>query len=301
MELIYEYDLDNPETWIVYDEPPCDPSFDETLLKIGGTNPYGEPMLVKRWGATYRSKGELVYQIYESEPTLAGHQYKDPDSGEMVRVATEKEAPRSVIVLPYWESVKLGELRIIIEKWVSPEDLAKQGYFDPETLQAAAEERISPALIGEAGRELRAMVRAGEPVDRAVAKVESQLDRARPSASGIIDIDEDTKAYFDPAWRTRGDYQFFFRLERKNGLYHPPDAEALEGIALIWKYNQDVTPAEHEANIQAAFERGDIERDGRVDALWTPDNIMQYRDTDGLHTLWTDKDGTANARIDTVI
>jgi hypothetical protein len=296
-----EYDLEKPETWIVYPEPPTDPGFDRELLAIGDRNPHGAPMLVRRWGATYRSKGQLVYKIYEGEPIKAGYHYKDPDTGETVRVEFEKEAPRNAIVLPYWESLELGELRHIIERWVSPDDLAKQGYFDPALRAATLEEGVSPALKGEAGRELRAMVKAGEPVGRAIAKVESQLDRARASASGIVELDQDTMTYFDPAWRTRGDYQFFFRLERPNGTYHPADGEALEAIRMIWKYNQTVSPAEHEANIQAAYDRGDLLRDERVDALWSPDNITQYRDTDGLHTLWQDRDGTANARIDTVI
>lgn len=287
-----EYDLDNPETWIVYPAPPCDESFDRELLAIGGTNPHGEPMLVKRWGATYYSKGALVYKIYEGEPTLAGHEFRSPDTGEMVRVKTLAEVPNGLITVPYYESLELGELRWIIERWVSPDDLAKMGYFDEALRHDPIP--VSPSEKVAARRELHAMIRAGEPVERALTKVENQLDRARP-----VEIDQEIKTYFDPAQRTRGDYQFFFRLERKNGLYHPADGEALEAIRMIWHYNQTVTPAEHEANIQAAYDQGDLERDQRVDALWSPDNEAQYRDTDGaLHTLWKDRDGNGNARID---
>jgi hypothetical protein len=288
-----EYDLDKPETWIVYPPPPCDPGFDRELLAIGGTNPDGEPVLMKRWGATWRSKGELVYKIYESEPQIVALEYTDPADGQVKRV-TDGTLPPGAVTVPVLESVELGELRWIIERWVSPAELAKQGYFDEAlNLDPLC---VSPADLALARKELHDRIKSGESAEKALTQVENQLDRMRP-----LGVDQDIKRYFDPAWRTNGDYQFFFRLERPNGTYHPADGEALEAVRMLWKYNETVSPAEHEANIQAAYERGDLLRDERIDALWSPDNITQYRDTDGTHTLWQGKDGSANVRIDTVI
>lgn len=260
-----EYDLDTPESWIIYPPPPCDGGFDDELLRIAGLNPHGEPMLRKVWGATHRSKGELTYKLCSTDPVLCGHQFTHPETGETCEVKTLAEVPAGVLItVPLYEGKELGELRWIIERWVSPEDLEKQGYFNT-ALQYNVVENWQ--MQAEAKREFLAMVRAGEDPEKALMKVENQCDRAR-----TFEIDQDLKTYFDSEWRTKGDYQFFFRLERADGTYHPADGEALEAIAMIWNYNQTVTPAEHEARLRADAEKRAQELNERRAALWHPDN-----------------------------
>lgn len=259
-----EYDLNNPATWVVYQEPPCEPLFDEELLRIGGKNPNGDPMLVKRWGATYRNKGVLVYKLCDTEPTLIGHQFRDPQSGEMREVSLGQldQIPQGTISVPLYRGIELGELRWIIERWVSPDDLETMGYFDESLRYQPTETDFGR----EAFHEFRAMVETGEDPEKALMRVENQVDRLRN-----LETDQELKTYFDPAWRTKGDYQFFFRLERKNGMYHAPDGEALEAIAAMWEYHQTTTPAQRLADEEEEKARAAIDRQQRIDALWSPE------------------------------
>lgn len=261
-----EYDLENPATWVVYEAPPCDPTFDVELLRIGGTNRDGAPNLMKVWGGTHRAKGVLVYKLCDTEPVIVGYQYKH--RGKVRTVDTADEVPKGILAIPILESLELGELRWVIHRWVSPEELDRMGYFDASLRYQLPNNDQTGAAIAEA----KAMVLAGEDPETAWTKVENQLDRARGT-----EIDQTFKQYFDPEWRKSGDYQFFFRLERADGSYHPPDSEALEAIDAMWKYNMSTTPAEREADLAADAEKREQEKQARIDALWHPQAIMDRR------------------------
>lgn len=263
-----EYDLNNPATWVVHQEPPRDSAFDDELLRIGGRNPHGDPNLVRRWGGTYRNKGVLVYKLCDTEPTLVGHEFRDPVSGAMreVELGEIDQIPQNAISVPLYRSVELGELRWIIEYWVSPEQLASMGYFDSALRYQTEETDFSR----DAFHEFRAMVEAGDDPEKAMMRVENQVDRARS-----LKVDEQIKTYFDPAWRTNGDYLFFLRLERKDGTYHPPDSEALEAIAAVWEYNTTTTPAQRAADEEEQKAQAAKERQRRIDELWSPEALRE--------------------------
>lgn len=258
-----EYDLDNPASWFVHEEPPCDPAFDVGLLDIGGTNGDGDPMLKRVWGGKYRSKGILVFKLCDTDSVLVGHQFRD-ESGEMCEVVKLEDVPATAISIPIYRSEELGELRWIVLRWISPEDLKRLGYFDESLRHQGAESNMG----AEAYQEFRARVAAGEDPEVAFVKVENQADRARPLVA-----DEEIKTYFDPEWRKNGDYQFFFRLERADGTYHAADDEALEGIRLLWEQDQSTTVAEREALIQAEREQRARTVKARKGALWHPDSF----------------------------
>ncbi len=263
-----DYDLNNPDTWVVLEAPPCDPAFDAELLRIGGLNRNKEPNLIKVWGATHRAKGVLLYHLCDTEPVIVGYQFHRRRGGRLQTVETIEEVPKGILAQPILESVELGERRWIIHRWVSPEELDQMGYFDPSLRFQPKETDQFGAAIAEA----KAMVIAGEDPEKAWIKVENQLDRARGT-----EIDPTCKQYFDPELRERGDYHFFFRLERKDGTYHPPDGEAIEAIDALWQYNTTTTPAEREAHAAADAEKQQQEKRARLDALWHPQAIMDRR------------------------
>jgi hypothetical protein len=141
-----EYDLKNPSTWIVIREHDAASEselrrFSDSLVSIAGTNPHGEPNLKLVWGVTHQdpmTTDDLPkYYVSTPEPTLIGHQYREGD--ELRTVTKLEEVPAGKISLPIYGTTKLGERRFIVERWRSPEDLARSGRyldsvrFDAET------------------------------------------------------------------------------------------------------------------------------------------------------------------------
>jgi hypothetical protein len=288
---LFEYNLDDESTWVVREAPPLDSDFNEGLIKIAGWNRFGEQMLRVVWGGTHRAKGILVYKLCDTPETLIAHQYREPSLGQMVEVKKLADVPDGAISIPKYGSIELGELRWMIERWVSSEQLEHMGYFDESLGRIVTE---LPTDTRYAHQEFKARVRAGEKPETALARVEGELDRQRS-----MECDQEIKEYFDPEHRAHGDYQLFLKLERSNGMFHEADGEALEGIRAMWEYNENTPLSQIIADEKAASEarRADVQR--RLQALWNPDNVLKYSDPSGAaHALWEDLEGNANAQID---
>lgn len=69
----------------------------------------------------------------------------------------------------------------------------------------------------------------------------------------------------------QGCYDCFFRIERADRTYHPPDGEALEGIQQLWAKNLR-SFAEKDAELRRAREREAKESKKRRREIWHPDN-----------------------------
>jgi hypothetical protein len=184
----------------------------------------------------------------------------DSATGDMREVKTLAEVPEGKICVPIYRSVELGELRWIVLKWKSPEDLERMGFFDKSLRYQAVESDMG----AEAFLEFQARVASGESPETAFVKVENQADRARP-----LKVDSEIETFFDPEWRKSGDYHFFFRLERADGSYHPADGEALEGIRLLWESEQTVSPEEYDAERNDALQKQSLLVQARKRAIWS--------------------------------
>ncbi len=139
-----DYDENDGSTWTVMEAPTVDRAWEEALTRIGGLNPYGKPNLVWRWGATYVDPmaldGGLKYWIGQTEETLRGFAFNDPDTGREMTVARMDQVPAGVfIAVPKYGHIELGQRRFIVENWRSAEFLAQSrrytdtARFDPDT------------------------------------------------------------------------------------------------------------------------------------------------------------------------
>jgi hypothetical protein len=110
---IPEYDLEKPNSLFVLTEDDVISAgkvkqFRKELERIAGKNPHGEPILAMRWGPTYEDP-------MSTRPTIKYQDFVDSHGKEF------------------------GERRWIIERWRSPEFLARSGRYqivtrqDPET------------------------------------------------------------------------------------------------------------------------------------------------------------------------
>lgn len=133
-----DYDPEDQSTWTVMEAPSVDRAWEERLTTIGGLNPFGQPMLMWRWGATYVDPmgvdGGLKYWIGRTEDTLQGFAYTDPETGKEMVVKRESEVPHTVLIaVPKYGHIDLGQRRIIIENWRSAEFLAASKRYQDET------------------------------------------------------------------------------------------------------------------------------------------------------------------------
>lgn len=266
MEL-FEYNLDDESTWTVREAPAQADGFNDGLIEIAGYNPFGGQMLRTVWGGTHHAKGILVYKLCDTDETCIGYQYRDPDSGEMVETpyGTLASIPLTAIPITIYGRLELGELRWMVERWRSPEQLAHMGYFDESLAHVVTEVPVDARF---AKREIKARIRAGEKPEVAICRVEGEIDRQRPMVT-----DQTIKTFFDPEWRQQGDYELFLKLERKNGLYHDADAEALIGIAAMWDYNENTPLSKQIEDEKAASvaRRKEVQR--RIQELWEADPV----------------------------
>src|SRR5690242_14845006 len=120
-----DYDLNNPATWTVMEAPTVDREWEASLTRLGGLNPFGQPVLVWRWGATYvdpmRADGSLKNLLAKKETTLVGFEFTDPVTNVQMTAAKLEDIPPHVLVpVPKYEAIQLGERRIIIERWRAP-------------------------------------------------------------------------------------------------------------------------------------------------------------------------------------
>lgn len=111
----YEYKVGEPNWWIKR-PPERNKSFDKELVKLGGLNTFGSPILKAEWMGTYMSDSSY-------KPTLA---FKKVWSG-----ITHYDNS-GLITIPVYQTLELGMLRWGIFKWMSTEDAIRGGRFNPD-------------------------------------------------------------------------------------------------------------------------------------------------------------------------
>jgi hypothetical protein len=237
-----DYDLDNPATWTTMEAPAVEKAWEEALTKIGGLNPFGKPMLVWRWGATYRDPmkvdNSLKYMIGCKEGQLVGFEFHDPITGLDMTVKTMAEVPPTVLVaVPVYEREQLGERRIIIEHWRSPGDLARQGRYRANMLRDPGKTYEfffckacdAQLMVGQDGPQpcLQCGSKRSYLRDVRIAG-EGQLLRSLPH---------------------EGAYDFFVRLENQLSEPLPADANTLRQIESAWYNYHHLSDQEQDAII----------------------------------------------------
>jgi len=236
-----DYDLDNPGSWTVMEAPTVDREWEQQLVRIGGLNPFHQPNLVWRWGATYRdpmkTSNELKYLLAKKEPELIGFEFTDPVTELVMTVKTMEEVPASIIAVPKYEAEQLGERRIIIERWRSPEFLARCGRYrrqmlrDPDTVYQwffckACDAQL---FVGENGP---------APCMKCGAR-RSYLREVRLEGDGQL----------LRSFPHEGCYDYFLRLENQHGEPLPADANTLRQIESAWYNDQHMTDRQRDAII----------------------------------------------------
>nr|AUN37432.1 hypothetical protein [uncultured bacterium] len=243
-----DYDLDNPATWTVMEAPTVDRAWEETLTRIGGLNPFGKPMLVWRWGATYvdpmREDGSLKYLLAKKEATLVGFEFTDPITNMQMTVAKLEDIPPHILIpVPKYEAVQLGERRIIIERWRSAEFLAQTGRFHKNFLR-------DPGKTYEwfFCKACDAQLLVGEDGPKPCAQCGSKRSYQREQR-----MEGEGKLLRD--FPHEGTYDFFHRIETPDEQAAPPDGRALQVIEAAWYAAHHLTDQQHEAIIDAMLEQ----------------------------------------------
>lgn len=140
----FEYG-DTEDTWRFQEPPYLHPEWQETLNGIAGLNRFGNPNLKIVWGGTERSDitvtgTELKYHCGFSPNEVSGYEYTE--NGETKFTTVLEGIPEHVFVVPAFRCEELGLMRWIVERWVSPEELERQGRFQ----QRYAPGEIEPTL-----------------------------------------------------------------------------------------------------------------------------------------------------------
>jgi len=185
--------------------------FRRQLEKIAGTNRFGKPNLQMVWGPTHEDPMEVEPQI----------KYQDFTNG-FGRV--------------------FGERRFFIEIWRSPEFLKRSNRYkvinDPDMVTefyfckaCEAEIKCSPEAL---------QVLGSVP----------NCPKCGSSRSRTALIREPGRGQLLCEFPTEGCYDYWFRIERKDLTYHPPDREVLEFVRERWKFEQ-MSQSERDALQQA--------------------------------------------------
>lgn len=146
---MYDFDLTNPGSWRNYNAPLLNPSVPLELLKIGGTNHYGQPRLRAVWGGAlqFHYEGDeinrpgwyLKYHLCFTPPKLRGYQYVDRITGETIQVTNNVSIPPTALVQPLYHQEEIGKPRWIIEIWRDKGDFngffKEEGYYHLLTVQ----------------------------------------------------------------------------------------------------------------------------------------------------------------------
>lgn len=134
LQAYYEYEPSQGGQWWKKTPPPRNTRFEEALLKLGGTNEFGEPVLRVVWGGTAMS--EISAQPRKKYGVLwegvTHHYYLD--AGKAVKIHDPHLTPKDKIALPGFERLDLGRLRWVVEKWSSAEEVRKLGRCDQRIL-----------------------------------------------------------------------------------------------------------------------------------------------------------------------
>lgn len=240
-----DYDLDNPASWTVMEAPAVDKSWEEALTKIGGLNPFGKPMLQWVWGGTYRDPmkvdNSLKYLIGKKESTLEGFAFTDPVTGMEVMVAKMEDVPATVqIAVPkYTGLIELGERRIIIEHWRSPEELARQRRFRPNMLRDHG--KTYEFFFCKA---CDAQLMVGRDGPR-------QCQQCGSKRHYLRDIRIEGEGQLLRSLPHEGIYDFFLRLENQHGEPLPADGNTLRQIEPAWHNYHAMSDEDQNAIIDA--------------------------------------------------
>jgi hypothetical protein len=262
--LVPEFDLEDESTWTVITAPPVDASFLEGLKEIGGLNPLGKPMLQLVWGATHvdpqSADGDLKYFLCDSPPVLRGFEFKM--DGETHRVKSLAEVPLTVLIAePRYESEQLGQRRFIVEEWHSPEFLAKSGRYMETHDTGESELTISCRNCGGGMK----------PTGREDERVCVVCGSKRQSVVEFREIKNERLLKDIPR---EGVYDHFFTIQTKQGLYHPADAEALEGVRRLWEWRKR-SFKERSRDIKAGRQMAATRTRQARREIWHPDNLLK--------------------------
>jgi hypothetical protein len=129
---MFEYLENDQSTWCYQKLPDIPREFVQQLTAIGGLNRFGQPNLrVVKGNEIKNDKAEdqtlLKYHAGWTPAEVSGYLYTE--DGEKRFTTRIEEIPPHVMVFPTMEQEELGLLRYVIEKWVSPEELAKANRF----------------------------------------------------------------------------------------------------------------------------------------------------------------------------
>ena len=222
-----DYNLEDEATWIPMESPTVDSSWEAALTRIGGLNPFKQPVLVWRWGGTYRDPmaehGGLKYWLCNRPSELQGFAFTDPVTELNMWVEHLDEVPPGiVVVVPKHKEIQLGQRRIVIEQWRSPEFLAHSGRYQENMLRDSGSVQQfffckacdSPLLVGNDG-------------PNPCPKCESKRSYMR-------EVREEGEGKLLRSFPSEGCYDCFLILENAEGGPMEPDGNTLAWIEKLW-------------------------------------------------------------------
>lgn len=227
-----DYHPTDKSKWTVLPAPDVSASWVAALTKIAGLNPYGQPVLVWRWGATYADPmsmdGGLKYWLANTEPTLSHFEFTDPITGMLLSVKRDVDIPPAILIAqPKYTHTELGERRIIIERWRSREFLARSGRYTEASVMDNGDSddyafcrNCHTELTIPLDGKLQPCVNCGSK--RHYVKTEREAGHGQLLKT-------------NPA---EGCYDFLLRLENQLGEPMEADALALRNIEHLWRETQ---------------------------------------------------------------
>jgi hypothetical protein len=235
-ESIPEYNLDNPSSWTLTEKREVVSESEEReiqreLISIAGVNPLGKPNLTMVWGVTHQNEmmldGKPKYYLFSPDPVLVGHQYRE--GGDTKAVERLQDVPANAISIPLYSPTHLGERRFFIEQWRSAEFLQRSGRFK----QVHDSDNVS---VWFACRNCHSIVpTAPETVNLDIERICPSCGSRRVSP---VEHRESGEGRLLRDLPREGCYDYFLRLQRKDGSYHPPNQRALDSVRMLWNKNQ---------------------------------------------------------------
>lgn len=234
MRQVPEYDLENPSTWTVIEKPISESeerAIRDEFVFIAGLNPFGKSMLRMVWGVTHLNENlfddKPKYYLSSNDPVLIGRGYRD-DQGVFQAVEKVEDVPADKLYIPMYSETHLGERRFIVERWRSAEFLQASGRFQQTRDNGATLTYFKCR-------------NCGSHVPCPPELVNADIERVCACGSrrvSPVDIREDGEGKLMRDLPREGCYDYFLRLQRKDGTYHPPNARALAGIRELWVKHQ---------------------------------------------------------------
>jgi hypothetical protein len=127
----FEYIEGDESTWRRFTPPHLPSWVNDELIKIAGLNRHGQPNLRCVWAADMESDRtefkQLKYSCGYSPTQVSGYKYQI--DGVWHFTETIEEIDPSVFLLPSIHREELGLPRFVIEQWISPEELERQGRY----------------------------------------------------------------------------------------------------------------------------------------------------------------------------